>query len=125
MWAIIGSRWDHKRIRNERLRGKYHFNEDGECTLDGRVLVQRRYTHCPNAPGDDFFHDGKWAWVPATECRKCLYHRPSQRHGPFRFPRCAYGKADNVKDAARDTLMQVSGIVSDAVRQTKEIMGES
>ena len=115
MWAVIGSRWDRKRLVSLK----------GEIELDGKVLIRRICVHCPCPPGNDFAPDSKGRWwsVPATECRKCQYHRPSGRNR-FRFPRCTYNKSDDARNVARDTLVQVSGIVGEAVRQTKEIMGE-
>ena len=107
MWALSGSRWDNHRI--------------GGFERDGHSLVKKRCTLCPSAPGNDFYFDGKWWWVPAVVCRKCQWHRPSGRNG-FRFPRCIYKKTDDPASVAATTLVQVSDMVKRATQDAEEIV---
>jgi hypothetical protein len=120
MWAIIGSRWDRKRIRNTSMIGSSRVNADGEFIDGNRTLVHRVHARCPKAPGDDFYFDDKWYWVPATECRKCQYHRVATRR--HRFPCCTFGRG-TVSDAAKKSLIQIGEMVGKATAQAQEMMG--
>ena len=77
MWALVGSRWDKKRLENK----------FGQLERDGKVLVKRKCVHCPKPPGDDFAKSEKWWSVPWTECLKCPLH---VNPGRVRFHRCGY-----------------------------------
>ena len=114
MWAVVGSQWDRRRVTNSFL---------DELVRGDHVLVRKSCTHCPCPPGDDFHLDDKKRWwsVPATECRKCQYHRPSQRGG-FRFPRCTYQKPKSMGDIAASTLVQVANLVGEAERNAEDIV---
>src|ERR1017187_109357 len=82
MWAVIGSQWDKHRVQNKNLvvlgsrpgSENPRVNANGEFEYDGRTLVRKPNTACPNPPGPDFWFDGKWHWVPAVACRRCQYH---------------------------------------------------
>lgn len=122
MWALVGSRWDKNRIVNPNLAGTKHTNEKGELERDGKVLVYRRSVwNCPNPPGDDFFVSESRAYVPATECRKCPYHRKAQ--GKIRFPRCTFKANEDVRQAIKDGLESANSLLDEAVKKAKEITG--
>ncbi len=120
MWAIVGSQWDRRRIANANLIGHRSVNEKGEMVRDDHVLVKRAcMALCPCPPGADFYFDGKRHWVPATECRKCPYHRPS---GRYRFPRCVYSKSEDATVAAQETVKDVGDVMQQAVQHATRII---
>ena len=128
MWAIVGSRWDKKRVQNKNLAGSRSWiNEQGEFVRDGITLVSRQaISHCPSPPGDDFHRnekDGNY-WVPATECRKCPYHRKASRGGAFKYARCVFNKGTTPKEVAEATLNMFAGITEQAIKKTNEIIGQ-
>lgn len=114
MWAVIGTRWDTNRLRHL-----------GEIIRDNHVLVKRRCTnHCPNPPGPDFYSETNKFWsVPATECRKCEFHRKPIRGR--RFPCCAYKGEQNPTKAALVTIQKLGDMLQQAeVQALKIIKGE-
>lgn len=124
MWAIIGSRWDKKRIQNKNLKPGGRVNENGELVWGNVVLVRRLCTFgCPKPPGDDFYMSDKGqSQVPATECRKCPYHRASNRQ--FRFPRCVFGKGETMQEVAQVASIMVNDVMTKAIDKTNKVLGQ-
>jgi hypothetical protein len=123
MWAIIGCRWDRRRLRNPNLIGKRSdlVNEFGEWEKDGKTLVERLHTQCPKPPADDFVrNDRGWYYVPATECRACPLHIKAGNR--IRFPRCGY-KFEDDASAAMKTAKDVSNIINDVNQKIGDILG--
>jgi len=122
MWAIVGSKWDKVRLQNKNLIGSkiLKINAHGEFVEDGRVLVRKTCTLCPCAPIDDLYFDGKWYWTPATECRRCRYHRAAG--SGFRFPRCTFKRPTDKHVVAQNLIVQVSDLVQKAVDDAKRLI---
>lgn len=101
MWAIPGSRWAKKPL-------------DIRFNTDMRVLVKKVCTLCPSPPASDFYlsEDSKKYYVPATECRKCQYHRGANR--TFNFPRCTFKKTGNLIDAQIGAATQFNELLTKA-----------
>ena len=106
MWALIGSQWDRAPVRIPH----------GELERGNMVLVRRLCTsRCPAAPGCDFATTTSGYWVPATECRKCQWHRPSTRGR--RFPICTYrAEKPDVIEAG------IANMIGDAIDRAKEMV---
>lgn len=122
MWAIVGSRWDKKRIQNKYIAGKAGSNELGEIIHGEHVLVRRLNTsNCPFPPGMYFYigPNGK-ASVPATECRKCEYYRGADRQ--LRFPRCTFKRS--ASEAVSKSVKDVQEIVDSAIDKANKIFGQ-
>lgn len=124
MWADIGSQWDKRRIRNENLIGSKHVNDQGEFERDGYVLVHRRSVwNCPNPPGDDFHQNKSGSYmVPATECKKCAFHRTSQ--GRIRFPRCVFKAPEDTKKAIANGIESANSLLNAAIKKTSKILNQ-
>ncbi len=108
MWAIVGSRWDRKRLENK----------FGQLERDGKVLVKRKCIYCPKPPGDDFAKTEKSWSVPWTECLKCPLH---VNPGRVRFHRCGF-KFENDASAIVKTAVEVNEIVTTATNMVNDWM---
>lgn len=135
MWAIVGSRWDKKRCKNECIAkhvqsGKPYnenrYDAEGSIFIEGKtvVLVRKSCTLCPNPPGDDFHRnsDNGYHWVPASECRKCPYYRKADKQ--FRFPRCTFGRSEDRAGVAKQALNDFGECLGKVDEKVKEITGE-
>jgi hypothetical protein len=129
MWAIVGSKWDKARLRNKNLAGRRgkSINEHGEMISSKAggitvVLVKKRATaNCPDPPTDDFYKGDRGYWVPATECRKCQYHRMA--NSQFRYPRCVYASPyTDSAGVAIDANKKFSSMVTQAVGEAKKLL---
>jgi hypothetical protein len=108
MWAVIGSRWDKKRLDDA----------FGRFQKEDRVLVKRKCVRCPKPPADDFVKTDNHWWVPWTECVKCPLHIKS---GRIRFPRCGYMFEDEAQ-ALLKTESEINGVVDKATAMINEWM---
>lgn len=121
MWAVIGSRWDRKRLQNKNLIGSDRVNEKGEWDNGISTLVAKMNTWCPHPPmpaEEVYKHNEKELWnVPASECRKCPFHEKATRRR--RYPICKF-KGGSPEKAAEN----VRNIMSEAVAGVREVMGQ-
>jgi hypothetical protein len=123
MWAIVGSRWDKRRIENKNIAGSPRSNAEGNLFSDAvdteqrlAVVVKKTCTpHCPNPPADDFYKTKQWH-VPQFECRKCQFH---VKAGRYRFPRCTF---KTPKDAGREAAKQFGGMLQEATENAKALL---
>ena len=118
MWAIVGSRWDRKRLENPNIANGPRSNEHGNLFgVDRQAVLVKRLCmpHCPCPPADDFYKNPErdfWN-VPATECRKCQHHR--QPNSRFKFPRCGFEKPERTVDIASQALGDTLGMLAKAM----------
>lgn len=127
MWAVIGSRWDKRRIQNRNMIGHPSVNSKGEFISGTHVLVQLQNTKCPCPPAGDLYksEDADIWWTPRSLCVRCQYHRKGKTgigRGGFRFPRCVYQRPEDAAGVARRAASTFTGLLKQAGEKTNQIL---